>query len=89
MVDVSHRSEVFAISGPRAEYVLNHACPLDLSETAFPVGACTRTVLAKATILLSRTAPETFHLDIWRSFAPYAWQLLDEVCTEFSAAQAR
>ncbi|MFG3594668.1 sarcosine oxidase subunit gamma [Bradyrhizobium sp. RDI18] len=89
IVDVSHRSEVFAISGPRSEYVLNHACPLDLSEAAFPVSACTRTILGKASVLLSRTTAETFHVDIWRSFAPYAWQLLDEVRTEFSAAQAQ
>jgi len=40
--------------------------------------------LRKATIMLSRPAPETFHIDVWRSFAPYVWQLLDEVRGEFA-----
>jgi len=25
-----------------------------------------------------------FHIDVWRSFAPYVWQLLDEVRGEFA-----
>jgi sarcosine oxidase subunit gamma len=78
LVDVSHRSDSFALHGPRSDYVLNHACPLDLSISAFPVGMCTRTVLGKATVMLSRPEIQTFHVDVWRSFAPYVWQLLDE-----------
>jgi sarcosine oxidase subunit gamma len=84
LVDVSHRSDAFALSGPEADYVLNHGCPLDLSLQTFPVGMCTRTIFGKATIMLSRPAPETFHIDVWRSFAPYVWQLLDEVRGEFA-----
>jgi sarcosine oxidase, subunit gamma len=87
IVDVSHRSDAFAISGPSSEYVLNHACPLDLSEAAFPVGACTRTILGKATIIISRTAPQTFHIDVWRSFAVYTWDFLNEARSELSAVQ--
>lgn len=84
LVDVSHRSQAFALSGPQAAYVLNHGCPLDLSLATFPVGMCTRTVYGKATIMLSRPAPETFHIDTWRSFAPYVWQLLDEARSELA-----
>jgi sarcosine oxidase, subunit gamma len=84
IVDVSHRSDAFALSGSRSEYLLNHGCPLDLSIDAFPVGMCTRTIFAKAAILLSRPALQTFHIDVWRSFAPYVWQLLDESCREFT-----
>lgn len=83
LVDVSHRSEAFALSGPQACYVLNHGCPLDLSLDAFPVGMCTRTIFGKSTIMLSRIAPDIFHIDVWRSFAPYVWQLLDEARSEF------
>lgn len=84
LVDVSHRSDSFAVSGRRSDYLLNHGCPLELSLDAFPVGMCTRTVFAKAPILLSRPNPETFHLDVWRSFAPYVWELLDEAHSEFA-----
>ena len=84
LVDVSHRSDAFALSGPHAAYVLNHGCPLDLSLATFPVGMCTRTIFGKATIMLSRPAQTTFHIDVWRSFAPYVWQLLDEARSEFA-----
>ena len=79
LVDVSHRSDALEIRGSKSEYVLNHGCPLDLSEQQFPVGMCTRTVLGKSPILLSRTERELpFCIDVWRSFSTYAWFLLDE-----------
>jgi sarcosine oxidase subunit gamma len=84
LVDVSHRSDAFALSGPQAAYILNHSCPLDLSLQTFPVGMCTRTIFGKATIMLSRPASEVFHIDVWRSFAPYVWQLLDEARSELA-----
>lgn len=84
LVDISHRSDAFALSGERSAYVLNHGCPLDLSLAAFPVGMCTRTLLGKATIMLSRPEPRTFHIDVWRSFAPYVWQLLDDARSELA-----
>jgi len=37
---------------------------------------CTRTVLAKADIVLWRTGQTTFHLEAWRSFAAYVSGLL-------------
>lgn len=83
LVDVSHRSDAMEIRGPMSEYVLNHGCPLDLSERAFPIGMCTRTILGKSPIVLSRTEREVFHLDVWRSFSPYVWLLLDEARQEF------
>lgn len=84
LVDVSHRSDAFAVSGRRSAYLLNHGCPLDLSFDAFPVGMCTRTIFAKAAVLLSRPEQDTFHIDVWRSFAPYVWELLDEARGEFA-----
>ncbi len=84
LVDVSHRSDGIALSGPEAAYILNHGCPLDLSLQAFPVGMCTRTILGKATIMLSRPAPEIFHIDVGRSFARYVWQFLDEARGELA-----
>lgn len=84
LVDVSHRSDAFSVSGPKSEYVLNHGCPLDLSLQSFPVGMCTRTIIGKATVLLSRPESEIFHIDVWRSFAPYVWRMLDEAGSELA-----
>ena len=82
LVDVSHRSDAFSVTGRNAAYVLNHGCPLNLSLAEFPVGMCTRTVIGKAAVILSRPADHTFHIDVWRSFAPYVWQYLDEARSE-------
>jgi sarcosine oxidase subunit gamma len=83
LVDVSHRQFALEISGPHAVTILSGACPLDLDVRAFPVGMCTRTVLAKADIVLWRTDQSTFHLEAWRSFAAYVSGLLGEIAREF------
>jgi sarcosine oxidase subunit gamma len=83
LVDVSHRSVTLALSGPRAEDILASGCPLDLALASFPVGMCTRTILGKSEIVLARTGPETFEIDVWRSFASYVRLLLDEARREF------
>lgn len=75
-VDVSHRNCGFTIDGPAAADVLNSACPRDLRDAAFPVGACSRTVFGKAEIVLHRQAEQRYHVEVWRSFAPYVWELL-------------
>lgn len=78
LVDVSHRQVALEVSGLEAPALLAAGCPLELDELAFPVGMCTRTVLAKAQIVLWRTAPETFRLEVWRSFALYVSAFLTE-----------
>jgi sarcosine oxidase subunit gamma len=83
LVDVSHRQTALRISGRLATMVLAGGNPLDLDVSAFPVGMCVRTVLAKAEIVLWRTAPESFHIEVWRSFAPYVWNFLREHMREF------
>jgi sarcosine oxidase, subunit gamma len=77
-VGVSHRNTALEISGAHAGRLLNAGCPLDLDEPAFPITMCTRTVLAKAPIVLWRTAADAFYLSAWRSFAPYVWEFLVE-----------
>ena len=83
LVDVSDRQVGIEIAGPNAAAALNAGCPLDLDPSAFPVGMCTRTVLAKAEIVLWRTMPDTFRVEVWRSFAAYAWAFLVEASREF------
>ena len=71
LVDVSHRQVGFAVAGRQAPALLNAGCPLDLDPAAFPVGMCTRTVLAKCDVALWRRGPEAFRLEVNRSFADY------------------
>jgi sarcosine oxidase, subunit gamma len=71
LVDVSRRQIGLIGSGPAAARVLNAGCPLDLDLKAFPVGFATRAVFDKVEIVLWRRAETTFHIEIWRSFAPY------------------
>jgi sarcosine oxidase, subunit gamma len=83
LVDVSHRQFALEVSGPHAVTILSGGCPLDLDLTTFPIGMCTRTVLAKADIVLWRTGGDTFHLEVWRSFNGYVTGLLSEIAREF------
>jgi sarcosine oxidase, subunit gamma len=78
LVDIGHRQVGLVVTGPRAGALLNAGCPLDLDRAAFPVGMCTRTILDKAEIVLSRTADDAFRVEVARSFAPYAIAFLAE-----------
>jgi sarcosine oxidase subunit gamma len=83
LVDISHRQIALEVRGPHAEAILNGGCPLDLDIAKFPVGMCTRTVFAKAEIVLWRTAPDVFHVEVWRSFADYLTALLVEIARDY------
>jgi heterotetrameric sarcosine oxidase gamma subunit len=73
------------VSGPRAAWAINAFCPLDLHLAAFPAGKCTRTVFGKSEIVLWRTATDTFHIEVARSYAPYVLACLEEARREFLA----
>jgi len=85
LVDVSHRQVTLELRGPHAEWLLGAQCPLPLDARAFPVGMCTRTVFAKAEIVLWRSATETFRMEVARSFSPYVVDLLLEIARELPA----
>jgi sarcosine oxidase, subunit gamma len=78
LVDISHRQIALAVKGPAAATLLAAGCPLDLDERAFPVSMCTRTVLARAEIVLWRTGTQVFRIEVWRSFAGYVSAFLAE-----------
>jgi sarcosine oxidase subunit gamma len=84
LVDVSHRQIALAVTGPHATTVLAAGCPLDLDPAVFPVGMCTRTVLSKAEIVLWRVADDSFHLEVWRSFAAYVSGVIAEAARELA-----
>jgi sarcosine oxidase, subunit gamma len=78
-VDVSHRNAALLVLGAGAADVLNAGCPQDLSLTAFPVSACSRTLMGKTEVILYRTATEQFRVEVWRSFATYALDFIEDV----------
>ncbi|HUC18221.1 MAG TPA: sarcosine oxidase subunit gamma family protein [Acetobacteraceae bacterium] len=83
LVDIGHRQTGILLAGEDAASMLNAACPLDLDLAAFPVGMASRTVFAKAEIILWRLAMAQFHIEVWRSYAPYVWALLREIGREY------
>ena len=86
LVDVSHRQVAFVLAEPHAVTVLAAGCPLDLDPSAFPVGMCTRTVYAKAEIVLWRHTDNSFQLEVWRSFAAYVSGVIAEAARELALA---
>jgi heterotetrameric sarcosine oxidase gamma subunit len=84
IVDVSHRTVAFRVSGPRAACCLNAFCGLDLD--AVTAQFCTRTLFGKAEIILWYRGDEEFHIETARSYAPYVWALMEEARREFLPA---
>jgi sarcosine oxidase subunit gamma len=84
-VGVSHRNVAFSVSGPGAAATVGAGCPQDLSLVAFPVGACSRTILGKVEIVLLRTAEDGFRVECWRSFSDYAHDFLLEAAADAEA----
>jgi sarcosine oxidase subunit gamma len=88
LVEVSHRQVALLIEGQGAALALAGGVPLDLDVAAFPVGMAARTLFAKAEIVLWRTEPQEFRLEVLRSFAPYVWQSLELILKQ-NAAETR
>ena len=84
-VDISHRNVGFIIAGEGAEATISAGCPQDLSLEAFPVGACSRTILHKIEIVLLRTGETSFRVECWRSFSDYAFTFLSEAAKDAAA----
>ena len=84
LVDVSHRQLALELSGRHAANLLNVGCPLDLDLTRFPVGMCTRTLFAKAEIVLWRTGDNRFQVEVLRSFAEYVARVFIEASQDFA-----
>jgi len=74
IVDISERAICLVVEGPRSAEILNAGCPLDLDK--FAVGRATRTIFETVEIVLFRLAEDRFHVEIWRSFAPWMWTAL-------------
>jgi sarcosine oxidase subunit gamma len=81
VVDISERQAALRLSGSGCETALAAGCPLDLQTLG--VGQCTRTLLGKADIVLWRTAPLAWHIEVWRSFVSYAQALLERAVKDW------
>jgi sarcosine oxidase, subunit gamma len=77
-VDISHRNTAILVSGAAAEATLSAGCPQNLSLKAFPVDACSRTILGKVEIVILRTGPQAFRVECWRSFSDYVMTFLGD-----------
>jgi sarcosine oxidase, subunit gamma len=74
VADISERAICLIVEGPRAAQLLMSGCPLDLD--GFAVGQATRTIYETVEIILLRVADDCFHVEVWRSFAPWLWAAL-------------
>jgi sarcosine oxidase subunit gamma len=86
LVDVSHRQVALDLRGAHGEWLLAAACPLPLDPAALPVDACTRTIFAKAGIVLWRTAADALRVEVARSYCRYVVDLLGEIARELPAS---
>lgn len=84
-VGVSHRNIAISVTGPGAAATINAGCPQDLSLAAFPVGACSRTILGKVEIVVLRTGEDAFRVECWRSFSDYVFTFLSEAARDAAA----
>jgi sarcosine oxidase subunit gamma len=80
VTDVSDRSVGIILEGARAAEVLATGCPLDLDH--FAIGRATRTIYETVEIVIVREAMDRFHIEVWRSFAPWLWTALATAATE-------
>ena len=80
VVDVSSRSVGICVEGEGAAALLMTGCPLDLAQ--FAVGRATRTLYETVEIILLRHSETLFHVEVWRSFAPWLWGSLASAATE-------
>ena len=88
LVDVGERGLTLRVEGGAATALLNAGCPLDLSNRAFPPGACTRTLFGKATVVLERSHDaDCFRMQYGRSFDGYVIGLIRAAATDLPEAR--
>ncbi len=83
-LDISHSRTRLRITGPDAAEFLNRFLPLDLRESAFPVGSVASSVLHHVGVTLWRS-PSGYEVFIPRGFALSLWQGFIEVAGQFGA----
>jgi sarcosine oxidase subunit gamma len=82
IVDISAHRTTLELAGPAAREVLEKGCPIDLHPRAFGLGHCAQTLLARATIILWPTAPDTYRILVRASLAEYVTEWLIDASQE-------
>ncbi len=80
IVDVSERQTGFRLDGPAAAEILMSGCPLDLDRMA--AGRGTRTLYETVEIIVVKLGAQSFHVEVWRSFAPWLWAALCQAASD-------
>lgn len=87
LTDQSDGWACLTLTGAVADQALMRLVPVDLRDSAFPVGRCIRAPLNHMSLILTRTEVG-FELYVFRSMARTAWHELDEVMTVLEARAA-
>jgi sarcosine oxidase, subunit gamma len=80
IVDISARAVGIVLEGARAVEVLSAGCPLDLA--SWPVGRTSRTIYETVEIIVTCEAEARWHVEVWRSFAPWLWAVLSAAAAD-------
>ncbi len=83
LTDISDREVLVTISGPLATELLSTGCPRDVD--AIPIGNGTRTIFDTVQIVLTRTSVTEYQLEVWRSYFPHVWALLNTANRELGS----
>lgn len=83
VVSLSHSRCALSLSGPKVTNLLKRGIRLDLSEKAFPVGACGFTEIHGLGVLLIRNKVDQFELIFMRTTALDMWTWLTETAEQF------
>lgn len=84
LTEVSHRETGIDITGPKAEWLLNAASPLELAKMQAPGAA--RTIFDHAQIILLKWDADHYRIEVWNSFADHVWTLLELASNEVELA---
>jgi sarcosine oxidase subunit gamma len=80
VVDISARAVGIVLEGELAIDVLTAGCPLNLAN--WPVGRTSRTIFETVEIIVAREAETRWHVEVWRSFAPWLWAALSAAAAD-------
>lgn len=83
LVDISEREIAVSISGEHAMTLLSVGSPIDLKKIV--IGEGRRTVFDGASVVLHRDGETDYRLEVWRSFLPHVWDLLNTANRELAA----
>ncbi len=83
VIDQSHGRVTIRIAGDKARAVLAKGTPVDVHESAFPIGQSAVTQMAHVGIHLTRVGEDAYELSVFRGFAESFWEWLTEMSLEF------